>query len=197
MASAIATTDKSLAEIYFGGAGDEASGLVMTYADRRYQLLAHTGRPVLYFAHYRFQAAYLAAKGLREAGHPIALIGHSWGSDAALRLAGALGAPVLLIAADPVAKPGSILALQHPRPDTGSLVLHVGADPHRPDTSDRVRQVGHWVSGGLARAWQEADIVIRTALNHWNFSGMMQARGTDGRTAEDWLSVYAPASRAR
>lgn len=197
MVSDTATTDKPVAEIYFGGAGDESSRLVLDYVRRRAPLMKRpeAGRAVLYFAHYQLQAALREASRLQSEGHRLALIGHSWGSDAALRLAAQIGGPLLLIAADPVAKPG--LSLWQPRPDPSCFVLHLDAAPNRPDTSDQVKSLGLWAGGGLARIWQDADITITTRLNHWNFAGMMTTPGPDGATAEDWLLAYPPATRPR
>jgi pimeloyl-ACP methyl ester carboxylesterase len=188
MASAIATRNKPPAEIYIGGAGDESSRLVFSYAEARRARIA-VARLVYYLPHWKITAASNLVRELTEAGHPLALIGHSWGADTVLRAARAAGA-ALVIGADPVAKPVTRLTARDGRPAGAGLVMHVDAAPQAYDRSDLVKAAGFLAGGGVPRAFRSADVRIATALNHWNFRGMMQAAGSDGRSAEDWLEAF-------
>lgn len=188
MASATAIRNKPPAELYFGGAADESSRLVLGYSDARRPIAEPSGRLVRYFAHYQLPAAARFAAEAERDGRALILIGHSWGADAALRLARRLERPALLIGADPVAKPAPPFAFWQDRPEAARFILHVDAAAEAPDRSDRVKAVGYWTGGGVPRAYRQADARIRTRLNHWNFAGMMTARGEDGRSAEDWLA---------
>lgn len=188
MASAIATRNKPPAEIYIGGAGDESSRLVFSYAETRRARIAEA-RLVYYLPHWKITAASNLVRELAEEGHPLALIGHSWGADTVLRAARAAGA-AFVIGADPVAKPVTRLTAQDGRPPGAGLVMHVDAAPQAYDRSDLVKAAGFLAGGGVPRAFRSADVRIDTALNHWNFRGMMQAAGTDGRSAEDWLEAF-------
>lgn len=189
MASAIAIPSRPPAEIYIGGAGDEASRLVLSYAQARKALLAGA-RQIYYLPHWKARSAANLVTELAEAGHPIALIGHSWGADTALRAARATGTADLVIGADPVAKPVTRLTGHDGRPAGARLVMHVDAAPHAYDRSDLVKAAGFLAGAGLPRAFRSADVRIETALNHWNFRGMMQSAGSDGRSAEDWLDAF-------
>jgi len=193
MASATATLNRPSTEIYIGGAADERSRLVLGYAQARRRLMAPAGRGVQYFPHYRTAAALELAQRMLGGGHTLAMIGHSWGADAALRVARRLEGEVLLIGVDPVAKPALPLSFLQGRPAAARFVLHVDAVAEAPDRSDRVKAFGYLAGGGVHRAWQEADETIATRLNHWNFEGMMAARGAGGRSAEDWLAQGLPA----
>lgn len=189
MASAIAIPSKPPAEIYIGGAGDETSRLVLSYAQARQARMAGA-RQIYYLPHWKIMAAANLVTELAEAGHPMALIGHSWGADTVLRAAQASMAAGFLIGADPVAKPVTRLTSHDGRPAGARLVMHVDAAPHAYDRSDLVKAAGFLAGGGLPRAFRSADLRIETALNHWNFHAMMQAAGSDGRSAEDWLEVF-------
>lgn len=193
MASDTAILNRPPAELFFGGAADEASRLVLGYADARRRTMDLQGRPVRYFAHYQLKAALRFAQDVSGAGHTLAVIGHSWGADTALRFARQVGRPVLLIGVDPVAKPALSLSFWQGRPEMARRILHVDAIAETPDRSDRVKAVGYWTGGGVPRVFRNADATIATRLNHWNFAGMMAARGKDGRSAEDWLAAYQPA----
>ncbi|MFN4024212.1 MAG: hypothetical protein ACK4MQ_05235 [Hyphomonas sp.] len=191
MASATVTPNRPPAELYFGGAADESSRLVLGYCEARRRIAEPSGRLVRYFPHYQLPAAARFAAEAQGDGRPLILIGHSWGADAALRLARRLARPALLVGADPVAKPAPPFNFWQGRPDTARFILHVDAAAEAPDRSDRVKAVGYWTGGGVPRAYREADARISTRLNHWNFAGMMVARGEDGRSAEDWLAAPA------
>lgn len=192
MASATATLNRQLTELYLGGAADESSRLVLGYTQARRRLMEPARKVVRYFPHYKANAALEMARSLLDDGHRLALIGHSWGADAALRVARRLEAAVLLIGVDPVAKPAFPLSYWQGRPAAARFVLHVDAVAAAPDRSDRVKAFGYLAGGGVHRAWREADQTIQTQLNHWNFSGMMSAKGADGKSAEDWLAQGAP-----
>lgn len=189
MASAIATRNKPPAEIYIGGAGDESSRLVFSYAEARRARIA-VARLVYYLPHWKITAAANLVRELSEAGHPLALIGHSWGADTALRAARAIDRAAFVIGADPVAKPVTRLTARDGRPAGAGLVMHVDTAPQTYDRSDLVKAAGFLTGGGVPRAFRSADVRIETTLNHWNFRGMMQAAGTDGRSAEDWLEAF-------
>lgn len=161
---------------------------MLSYATARRQLMEPAGRLVRYFPHYRTMAALDLARSVLGEGQRLALIGHSWGADAALRVARRLEGDVMLIGADPVAKPSLPLSYWQGRPASARFVLHVDAVAEAPDRSDRVKSFGYLAGGGVHRAWREADVTIPTGLNHWNFAGMMRARGEDGKSAEDWLA---------
>lgn len=189
MASAIATRNRPAAEIYIGGAGDESSRLVFSYAETRRTRMSDA-RLVYYLPHWKITAAANLVRELSGAGHPLALIGHSWGADTVLRAARAADVAGLVIGADPVAKPVTRFTARDGRPPGAALVLHVDAAPRAYDRSDLVKAAGFIAGGGVPRAFRSADVRIATALNHWNFRGMMQAEGTDGRSAEDWLEAF-------
>ncbi|WP_148205834.1 hypothetical protein [Hyphomonas neptunium] len=191
--SATAIPNRPPAELYLGGAADESSRLVLSYAEARRRLMEPTGRVVRYFPHYKAVAALELARSLLADGKPLALIGHSWGADAALRVARRIDGDVVLIGADPVAKPSLPLSYWQGRPASAQFVVHVDAVAEAPDRSDRVKSFGYLAGGGVHRAWREADVTIPTGLNHWNFAGMMAAKGADGKSAEDWLAALAPA----
>lgn len=188
MASAIAIPSRPPAELYIGGAGDESSRLVLSYAEARRKQVGRA-RAVHYLPHWKITGAQRLAMELAAQG-PLALIGHSWGADTAVRAAKAVAVQVFLIGADPVAKPLTRLTARDDRPASAARVVHVDAAPSEYDRSDLVKAAGFIAGGGVPRAFQAADTRIDTALNHWNFRGMMQARGADGQSAEDWLAVF-------
>lgn len=189
MASAIATPSRPPAELFIGGAGDESSRLVFSYAEARREKL-NGQRDVHYLPHWNVGGAKMRAREILEAGHPLVLIGHSWGADTVLRVASWLEADVFIIGADPVAKPVTRLTARDGRPASAAQVLHVDADPPAYDRSDYVKAAGLLAGGGVPRAFKSADARIATTLNHWNFAGMMKTKGADGRTAEDWLAAF-------
>lgn len=193
MVSATAIPNRPPAELYIGGAADEASRLVLGYCEARRRVLAPKGWEVRYFPHYRIPEALGFARAMVGEGRPLGLIGHSWGADGALQVARRLQTDVLLIGADPVAKPALPPALWQGRPEAARTLVHVDAVAEAPDRSDRVKTVGYLAGGGVHRAWREADHRIATRLNHWNFAGMMAAKGPDGRSAEDWLASLVAA----
>ena len=189
MASAIAIPSKLPAEIYIGGAGDESSRLVFSYAEARRDAVRGK-RQVHYLPHWQITAARQLVAELTGAGHPLALIGHSWGADTVLRAAGASDTEVFIVGADPVAKPVSRITARDGRPASAALVLHVDAEPPAYDRSDYVKAAGYLTGGGVPRAFRFADTRIDAVLNHWNFRGMMQTKGSDGLSAEDWLAGF-------
>jgi pimeloyl-ACP methyl ester carboxylesterase len=189
MVSAIATRNKSPAEIFIGGAGDEHSRLVLSYAEAR-QARLQTQRPVHYMPHWNFNAAARLAKALLHDGHLVALVGHSWGGDTAVRIARQLEGDVFVVGADPVSKPVTRITAQDARPAAAKFVLHIDAAPRAYDRSDLVKAAGFLAGGSVPRIFQEADVHIDTPLNHWNFTGMMKMAGPDGRSAEDWLGLF-------
>jgi hypothetical protein len=95
-----------------------------------------------------------------------------------------------MVGADPVAKPVTRITARDGRPASAIRVVHVDADPLAYDRSDYVKAAGFLTGGGVPRAFRSADARIETQLNHWNFAGMMKARGADGLSAEDWLATF-------
>ncbi len=195
-ASAIAIPSRPPAELYIGGAGDESSRLVLAYAEARRRQVRGK-RDVHYLPHWKITAAQRLAMELAAEDRPLVLIGHSWGADTVVRAASALVAKAFLIGADPVAKPLTRLTARDDRPASAALVVHVDAAPSEYDRSDLVKAAGFLTGGGVPRAFHLADTRIDTALNHWNFRGMMEARGADGLSAEDWLAVFPDALLSR
>lgn len=175
-----------VAEIYIGGAADIRSKLVMSYAERRRRSVP-PDRAVRYFTHLEESLAAREIEWLARHGHAIALVGHSWGADAAIQVLKRCEVPACLIGVDPVAKPGTRWRLRDLRPACARDVLHVDAVPDTYDKSDVIKAAGYIAGGGIPRAFLTADALIRTRHSHWNFSGMMAAAGEDGRSAEDWL----------
>ena len=123
-----ATLSKAPAEIFIGGAGDEHSRLVLSYVQARREKL-HRERQVHYLPHWKIAAAERLALALRQGGHPVALVGHSWGGDTAVRVARRLSFTVVVIGADPVAKLATRVTARDARPASAAFVLHVDAVP--------------------------------------------------------------------
>ena len=176
---------RSVAEIYIGGAADGQSRIVASFVTARQRLLLESGnrhgRTAAWFAHYDVDGAAAHCMAAMSRGDDIALVGHSWGSDAALRVAHQLNGTIgLLAGVDPVMRPGSVFSRASRRPDNAALVVHVDASPRRLDRSDIVKATGVVLGGGVADAYRSADVTIRTELNHWAFADMMAAPGLDG-----------------
>jgi pimeloyl-ACP methyl ester carboxylesterase len=176
---------RSVAEIYIGGAADGQSRIVASFVEARQRLLLDSGnrhgRTAAWFAHYDVDGATAHCMAALSRGDDIALVGHSWGSDAALRVAHQLNGTIgLLAGVDPVMRPGSVFSRASRRPDNAALVVHVDASPQRLDRSDIVKATGVVLGGGVADAYRSADVMIRTELNHWAFADMMAAPGQDG-----------------
>lgn len=190
MVSAIATRNRLPAEIFIGGAGDEHSRLVLSYAEARRERL-RAERDVHYLPHWKLMAAVRLAEALARDGHEVAVVGHSWGADTAVQaLRRMTQASVFLIGADPVAKPLTRITARDGRPRAAQYVVHIDAAPQAYDRSDIVKAAGFLTGGGVPRTFSTADTRIATRLNHWNFSGMMKTAGEDARTAEDWLQDF-------
>ena len=174
-----------VAEIYIGGAADGQSRIVASFVTARQRLMYESGnrhgRTAAWFAHYDVDGATAHCLAALSRGDDIALVGHSWGSDAALRVAHQLNGRIgLLAGVDPVMRPGSVFSRASRRPTNAALVVHVDARPRRIDQSDIVKATGVVLGGGLADAYRSADVMIRTELNHWAFADMMAAPGLDG-----------------
>jgi len=194
---------RGVAEIYIGGAADGTSRIVASFVAARQRVLRETGnrhaRTAAWFAHYDLDGATTHCMAALSRGDDIALVGHSWGSDAALRVAHQLNGPVgLLAGVDPVMRPGSVFSRASRRPANASLVVHIDARPQHIDQSDIVKATGVVLGGGVASAYRSADVMIRTALNHWAFADMMAAPGPDGVSLnERILQADWDASRTR
>ncbi|MFT5774638.1 MAG: pimeloyl-ACP methyl ester carboxylesterase [Hyphomonas sp.] len=180
----------SVAEIYIGGAADGQSRIVASFVKARQRLLLEGGnshgRTAAWFAHYDVDGATSHCMAALSRGDDIALVGHSWGSDAALRVAHQLNGTIgLLAGVDPVMRPGSVFSRASRRPENAALIVHVDASPRQLDRSDIVKATGVVLGGGVAGAYRSADIMIRTDLNHWAFADMMAAPGLDGVSLND------------
>ena len=176
---------RSVAEIYIGGAADGQSRIVASFVKARQRLLLDSGnrhgRTAAWFAHYDIDGTTAHCMAALSRGDDIALVGHSWGSDAALRVAHQLNGKIgLLAGVDPVMRPGSVFSRASRRPDNAALLVHVDASPRQLDRSDIVKATGIVLGGGVADAYRSADVTIRTELNHWAFADMMAAPGLDG-----------------
>ena len=193
-----------VAEIYIGGAADGQSRIVASFVTARQRLMYESGnrhgRTATWFAHYDVDGATAHCLAALSRGDDIALVGHSWGSDAALRVAHQVNGRIgLLAGVDPVMRPGGAFSQASRRPNNAALVVHVDARPRRIDQSDIVKATGIVLGGGLADAYRSADLMIRTELNHWAFADMMAAPGLDGVSLNerigraDW---HAPKVRA-
>jgi pimeloyl-ACP methyl ester carboxylesterase len=182
-----------VAEVYIGGAADSQSRIVVSYVEARQRAIresaAQGSRTAAWFAHYDLDGVAAHCRAALAHGNEIALIGHSWGSDTALRVAHQLRGPVALMAGvDPVMRPGGLFSRTSDRPDDVRLVIHVDARPQQFDRSDFVKATGVVLGGGLANAYRTADVRIRTELNHWAFAGMMSCKGADGVSVADQIS---------
>lgn len=183
---------RGVAEIYIGGAADGQSRIVASFAQARQRAIMSSherrDRTADWFAHYDIDAAAAHCQTALTTGRELALIGHSWGSDAALRVAHQLNGPVALLAGvDPVMRPGSAFSRVSHRPGNTVLVVHVDARPRRMDRSDLVKATGVMLGGGVAQAYRRADVTIRAELNHWAFADMMAAPGRDGVSLNDHI----------
>jgi pimeloyl-ACP methyl ester carboxylesterase len=181
---------RGVAEVYIGGAADGQSRIVASYVQARQRAIENShdrrGRTAQWFAHYDGDAAASHGRHALSTGWDIILVGHSWGSDAALRVAHNINGPVKLLAGvDPVMRPGSLFSRVSSRPDNAGLVVHVDARPRRMDRSDIVKATGVMLGGGVASAYRRADVTIHTELNHWAFADMMAAPGIDGASLDD------------
>ena len=194
MASATATPNSAVTEIYIGGAGDTRTRLVASFAEMRAHKLAHTKREAHYFPHFASRRAEQLARRHAAAGRQVILIGHSWGGDTALRLARRL-APMripLLVCADPV--PKSRLN-PPPRPENADHVIFIDARPTHPNRSDNIKGFGQWVCGTLKQRLAGAHTSIVADLNHFSFSQMMVAPCDDGLSALDRINQLGALSR--
>jgi pimeloyl-ACP methyl ester carboxylesterase len=181
----LALRGRGVAEVYIGGAADGQSRIVASFVTARQRFLHASGnrhgRTAAWFAHYDVDGATSHCMTALTRGDEIALVGHSWGSDAALRVAHQLNGTIALLAGvDPVMRPGSVFSRASRRPGNAPLVVHVDARPRRLDRSDFVKATGVVLGGGVADAYRSADVTIRTELNHWAFADMMAAPGLDG-----------------
>jgi len=179
-----------VAEVYIGGAADGQSRIVASFVQARQRTIISShdsrGRSADWFPHYDTDAAIARCKTAMATGWNIILVGHSWGSDAALRVAHQLNGPVALLAGvDPVMRPGSVFSRISRRPCNAGLVVHVDARPRQMDRSDIVKATGVMLGGGVAAAYRSADVTIQTELNHWAFADMMAAPGADGASLND------------
>ena len=106
MSDAATPPDRPLV-ILIGGAGDGTLRKVGQVADWLRARPDAASREVHYFFHWQ-KGAVLALVAAQPPGRPVRLIGHSWGGNAAARVAAALGLrgrPVdLLVTIDPVTR---------------------------------------------------------------------------------------------
>mgnify|MGYP003624309357 CR=1 FL=1 len=189
MASATAIPNRPMpdrngvAEVYIGGAADGQSRIVTSYVTARQNALRTSGgtRTAVWFSYFDLHGALSHCMNALSDGREVVLVGHSWGSDTALKIAHQLPAPVALLAGvDPVMRHGSLFMSVSKKPRNAKKVVHVDARPIRPDRSDAVKAIGIVMGLGLAPAFRHADIRIDTQLNHWAFAHMIEAENSVG-----------------
>ena len=198
-----AADGRGVADVYIGGAADGQSRLVANYVRERQRLLQARSldhfRTASWFAHYDTDAVRAHCDAALARGEQIVLVGHSWGSDTALRAAHMLHGPIALLAGvDPVMRPGTLFSNVTHRPANAEMVVYVDARPKQMDHSDLVKATGVILGGGLAPAFRVADVTIPATLNHWAFSEMMATASPAGLTLDQMIlevGLGAPASQ--
>lgn len=175
----------SVATLYFGGAGDDRSGIVRQFHDTRPQAPRVLRR---YFLHHQALEARRLLARLGPAGTAIILVGHSWGADTAARIARAARQPVhLLIGVDPVAKPFSRLGGQTARSPGTARVITVDGGGEINGWGDLVKSVGLAVGGGMPDVFEVPDLLIRALHRHDDFAPMLAAPGAAHPSALAYL----------
>lgn len=175
-------------ELYFGGAGDAQSRIVVDYVEQRSRQHAHE---IYHFEHAQFRAAASCASYEYSLGHRIIFVAHSWGCDTALRVAKMMTTPIdLLIGVDPVAKPFPLSWLARKRPANIARIVHVDALPDWSHRSDLVKAVGKVLGGGIPAPYREADTTLQLTACHGAFSTMMRTPGPTTPSAEGLLDAF-------
>jgi pimeloyl-ACP methyl ester carboxylesterase len=188
-----------VAEVYIGGAADAQSRIVTSYVAARQGALSREGghRSAAWFSYSNFRGVMAHCVDAAARGDALVLVGHSWGSDTALKVAHRMPCPVALLAGiDPVARNGRVLTRVSRRPQSAKTVVHVDARPRRLDRSDVVKAMGVVMGLGLAPAFRRADLKIVTPFNHWAFADMMAAQDATGRSVARMIDdLRTPANR--
>jgi pimeloyl-ACP methyl ester carboxylesterase len=171
-----------VALIFVGGAGDNRlNGGVRTYVDRHFRVAFPRSR----FGRFEwFQAVRLLRHvEAQPPGTRIRIIGHSWGADAAARIAARIGQSGrrldLLVTVDPVSRRVDDAFLARVKAGTARWfnVNATGGPSYHP--SDTVA----WVGGAWRHRPQgHADLCVDAAVPHSHFGAMLACRGPDGRT---------------
>jgi hypothetical protein len=171
-------------DIFIGGLGDYESGPVTDYKDA---LPSTSGRTVAYFRQNQVKEAIAFANANLHNGQALNIIAHSWGADAAVRVAkGVDGKVDNLVGIDPVGKPfKKLIGKCGSRPENVANVVTVYGQPSRRDTSDTGETVGKVVGGQPKAFKKQADITIRVDAHHTEFKNMLERKGPDGRSAKN------------
>lgn len=171
--------------LYFGGAGDDRSGIVRYF---------HQGRPHKagcahrYFLHDQASDALDYLAPLVAHGSAIILVGHSWGADTAARLAAHISAPIdLLIGVDPVAKFASRLTRVTARQPSTARVITVDGGHEINGWGDVVKTIGTVIGGGWPRVFDAPDVLIHARHRHDDFAQMLNAPGETHPSALHYL----------
>lgn len=178
-------TPPRVATLYFGGAGDDSSGIVRHFHDHRPPARGGLRR---YFLHHQAYEARQYVRGLARGGAAIILVGHSWGADTAARIAARADVPIdLLIGVDPVAKLTSRLSRATARTSTTRQVITVdgGGDIH--GWGDIVKNIGIVIGGGWPEVFDTPDIMIRARHRHDDFANMLASKGAAHPSALAYL----------
>lgn len=182
--SAGASTPK-VVTLYFGGAGDDRSGIVRYFQETRPRKPGCAHR---YFLHYQAHEALDYVAPLAATGSAVILVGHSWGADTAARLAARMATPVdLLIGVDPVAKFASRLARATARRRDTRAVITVDGGHEINGWGDIVKTIGTVVGGGWPLVFDRPDVLIRARHRHDDFAHMLNAPGETHPSALAYL----------
>uniref|UniRef100_UPI003A8F9CFA RHS repeat-associated core domain-containing protein n=1 Tax=Maricaulis sp. TaxID=1486257 RepID=UPI003A8F9CFA len=185
-------TDPSgeVTDVYIGGAGDSATGIVRTYAENQ----GSDGRTVGYFTQDQRSEATDFARANAGNGEPLNIIGHSYGANTAVGVTQTLASEGIrvdtLVGVDGVRKVGRASGLGGAADSVGTTVgvRATGAgDGNVIEAAGRVLGGLSTLGGGTPRAFQssQADVMITADTNHADFSGAFEAPGVDGLSAKD------------
>lgn len=177
--------------ILIGGAGDGTLRKVGEVADRLRARPDAASREVHYFFHWQ-KGAVLELIAAQPAGRPVRLVGHSWGGNAAARIAAALGLRGrqvdLLVTVDPVTRGIGPAFLAQVKAGARRWINVRAGGAAGFDYSDLVAAIGG-PYGDAPRA--VADLHLVLPHPHAAFAAMIQCRLPDGPTLLDL--VLAPA----
>lgn len=177
---------------FLGGAGDRLFQPCRSVFRRVEAMPEAAGCELLYAAHWQ-AGRVLDRIAARPAGAPVHLVGHSWGGDAAARLAARLGAEgrqvALLLTIDPVARWIDPVFLARVRAGARVWVnARAVGGPHF-HYSDVVAAIG----GPYGEAPRRfADLHLDLPQPPAAFGAMLAARLPDGRSLLD-LALHGPA----
>jgi len=167
-------------DIYIGGAADSRTKIVKSYAKGQE---GTPGRTVKYFTHKQVKEATAFANASLKNGEPLNIIGHSWGADAAVKVAAGVNGTVnTLVGVDPVGKP---FGGAGERPANVTNVVTVDAQASSPDLSDCVEAAGVCIGGRPDAFTDSADTTISVDANHDEFEQQYTAQGAGGESAKD------------